>query len=252
MTFLQAFILGIVEGLTEFLPISSTAHLMITNRLLALPITDFVKSFDIIIQLGAILAVVILYLKKLLVRPKTFYKIFLAFIPTAIIGLFLYPVIKNKLLGNITIAALALIIGGIIMILFEARQKQTTTQENISFRQALLIGVIQSLAIIPGVSRAGATIIGGQALGVSRKAIVEFSFLLAIPTMVAATGLDIIKNDFNFSSSEWLLLTVGFITAFITALLAIRFFLKYIEQHSFTAFGWYRIIIGALILIFLL
>jgi len=252
MNILHAIILGIIEGLTEFLPISSTAHLIVANRLLGIPLTDFVKSFDIIIQLGAILAVVILYIRRLLFDRPTLYRIIVAFIPTALIGFFLYPIIKNNLLENIRLIAYALVIGGVIMIIFEQTRKSEKIEKHISYYRALLIGVFQSLAIIPGVSRSGATIIGGQSLGISRKAIVEFSFLLAIPTMLAATGLDVIKNDFNFTSSEWSLLAVGFVTAFITALLAVQFFLRYIEKHSFSAFGWYRIIIGLLILFFLI
>ena len=252
MNFFQAIILGIIEGLTEFLPISSTAHLIIANRLLAISITDFVKSFDIIIQLGAILAVVVLYARRLLLERQTFQKIIVAFIPTAIIGFFLYPFIKNNLLENIPLMAYALIIGGIIMIIFEYKKPTQKLEKHISYYRALLIGFFQSLAIIPGVSRAGATIIGGQSLGISRKTIVEFSFLLAIPTMMAASGLDVIKSDFKFTTYEWSLLAVGFVTAFITALLAVRFFLRYIEKHSFSAFGWYRIIIGLLILFLLM
>lgn len=254
MSLLDALILGIVEGITEFLPISSTAHLMITNRLLSLPVTNFVKSFDIIIQLGAILAVVVLYVRRLLLEHVTFFKVFLAFVPTAIIGALLYPIVKNNLLGNLPLAAFALILGGLVMIIFEYSQKKTksTGDEKITFRQAFWVGVFQILALIPGVSRAGATIIGGQSLGVSRKTIVEFSFLLAIPTMVGAAGLDLVESNFIFNSSEWLLLAVGFFAAFVTALLAVKLFLRFIEKHSFATFGWYRIIVGLLILFFLI
>lgn len=249
MSFFHALILGIVEGLTEFLPISSTAHLMIANRLLGIPITDFVKSFNIFIQLGAILAVIILYLRHILTDRTTLIKICLAFIPTAIIGIIVYPLAKKNFLGNIPLAAWALIIGGIIMIIFEYYHNRKA-DEPISFKRSIIIGIFQAIALIPGVSRAGATIIGGQALGINRKKIVEFSFLLAIPTMVAASGLDLIKTNINFDSSEWLLLLTGFICAFITALIAIKFFLRYISRHSFTTFGWYRIAIGILILLF--
>lgn len=251
MNYLQAIILGIVEGLTEFLPISSTAHLIIANRLLAIPLTDFVKSFDIFIQLGAILAVVILYVRRLFLDRATFQKIVVAFLPTAVIGLLLYPLIKNNLLGNIRLMAFALLIGGILMIIFEHSPQSKKVETHISYFKALLIGIFQSLAIIPGVSRAGATIIGGQLLGLSRKSIVEFSFLLAIPTMAAASGLDLVKSNVHFSSSEWVVLGIGFVSAFITAMFAVRFFLRYIEKHSFSVFGWYRIIIGLLILFFL-
>lgn len=251
MTFLHAIILGIIEGITEFLPISSTAHLMIANRLLHIPLTDFVTTFDIVIQLGAILAVVILYVRRLLFNGSTFVKIIVAFIPTAIIGLILYPLVKHNLLGNLRVAAYALLLGGIIMIMFEQFRRPAKQEKSISVLRAFSIGLFQSLAIIPGVSRAGATIIGGQALGVERKTIVEFSFLLAIPTMVAASGLDLIKSNINFNGQQWLLLCLGFVCAFITALLAVRFFLRYIEKHSFSAFGWYRIIVGLLILFLL-
>jgi undecaprenyl-diphosphatase len=251
MNYLQAIILGIVEGLTEFLPISSTAHLIIANQLLAIPITEFVKSFDIFIQLGAILAVIVLYLRRLLLDRPTFQKIIVAFIPTAIVGLLLYPFVKKNLLGNLHVVGYALLIGGIIMIIFEHSKQSKKVEKHISYYRALMIGIFQSLAIVPGVSRAGATIIGGQSLGIKRKTIVEFSFLLAIPTIMAASGLDLVKSNVSFNTSEWLLLIIGFISAFITALFAVRFFLRYIENHSFSAFGWYRIIIGLLILFFL-
>ena len=252
MNILHAIILGIIEGLTEFLPISSTAHLIIANKLLGLTENDFLKSFDIYIQLGAILAVIVLYAKKLLISRKLFMRVVWAFVPTAIIGLVAYPFVKNYLLGNLFITALALIIGGIVMILFEVFFKARVENENISYQQSIGVGFFQALAVIPGVSRSAATIIGGQALGLSKKTIVEFSFLLAIPTMAAASGLDIIKSNASFSAHEWQLLATGFIAAFLTALIAIRAFLRYIEKHSFASFGWYRIIIGLFIILFLL
>lgn len=251
MNILHAIILGIVEGLTEFLPISSTAHLMIANRLLGLEVTDFVKSFDVIIQLGAILAVVVLYARRLLANRTLFFRVAVAFLPTALVGLLLYPLIKEVLLGNLFVAAIALIVGGFLLMFF-GKFKRTHETEHISYAKALLVGVCQAIAVIPGVSRAAATIIGGQSLDIDRKAIVEFSFLLAIPTMAAATGLDLIKTNFSFSNQEWLLLTVGFVVAFGTALLAIKSFLAFIEKHSFVAFGWYRIAVGLAILLFLL
>lgn len=249
MNFFHAIILGIVEGLTEFLPISSTAHLIIANKLLALPENEFIKSFDIYIQLGAILAVVVLYAKRLLANIKLLIKVAVAFVPTAIIGLIAYPFVKQYLLASLSVCAWALLIGGIILILFEKFYKTKKTEVDINYSKAVGIGLFQALAIIPGTSRAAATIIGGLKLGIDKKSIVEFSFLLAIPTMAAATGLDLIKTGFAFNGVEWQLLGVGFIVSFLTALLAIRFFLKYIQNHSFTAFGWYRIIIGAIILL---
>lgn len=169
MSFFHACLLGIIEGLTEFLPISSTAHLMIANRLLDISMTDFVKSFDVFIQLGAILAVVCLYIRQLITNKKIFINICLAFVPTALVGLLLYPVVKKNFLGNIPLAAIALIIGGALMIIFEYYQREKKNDQPISQRRAIIIGLFQALAVIPGVSRAAAAIIGGQSLGVNRK-----------------------------------------------------------------------------------
>lgn len=250
MNILHAVILGIVEGLTEFLPVSSTAHLLIANRLLGLSLTNFVTSFDIYIQLGAILAVIVLYGRQVLLDKRNILRVVAAFIPTALIGFFLYPFVKHILLESLLLIAIALIIGGIVLILFERFSKKKDS-DAFSYAQAAGIGVFQALAIIPGVSRSAATIIGGEIIGLKRKTIVEFSFWLAVPTMLAATGLDLIKSDFAFSNYEWLLIAIGFVVAFLTALLAIKFFLSYIQKHSFAGFGWYRIIIGLLILLFI-
>ncbi|MBA3550854.1 undecaprenyl-diphosphatase UppP [Patescibacteria group bacterium] len=257
MTLVHSFILGIVEGLTEFLPISSTAHLEIASRVLGLASTDFLKSFEIIIQLGAILAVVVFYASTLTKNTELWKRIIVAFVPTGIIGFLLYKVIKNYLLGNPSLIVWTLGIGGIVILLFEyiykdkhAERDSTQELQTLSYKKALLIGLAQSLAIVPGVSRSAATILSGTALGMSRKAIVEFSFLLAIPTMLAATAYDLIKNASSFSSGEFVMLTVGFITAFISALLAIKFFIHYIQKRGFALFGWYRIVLA--IIIFLL
>lgn len=256
MDYLQAIILSIVEGLTEFLPISSTGHLVLTSHLLNIPQTEFVKSFEVIIQLGAILAVVFLYWKTLLNNRKLWPKIIIAFIPTAIVGFTLYRLIKDVLLGSPTITLWALLLGGIFLIVFELLWKEKDHHldkiENISNRDAFLVGVAQSISIIPGVSRAGATIIGGLLTGLKRKTAVEFSFLLAIPTMFAATALDLKESALNFSSQEFLLLGIGFIGAFITALIAIKFFIKYIQNHTFIPFGIYRIILAVLYWFFIL
>ncbi len=253
MSIFHAVILGIIEGLTEFLPISSTGHLLAANHLFGIEITEFVKSFNIYIQLGAILAVVVLYFKKLITNRKNFFNVVMAFNPTAVIGLVLYPFIKRVLLENLLIVALALIAGGIVLIIFELYNKKRGPQDkSLSIRRSIIIGICQALAVIPGVSRSGATIIGGMLLGISRKDIVEFSFLLAIPTMFAATGLDLIKSDFSFSNNEWLLISIGFIVSFLTALAAIKWFISFVSKHSFSVFGWYRIIVGLLILAFIL
>jgi undecaprenyl-diphosphatase len=249
MTILHALILGLVEGITEFLPISSTAHLDLTRQFLNLPNTDFIKSFEIIIQLGAILAVIVLYWRKLLANFQTYFKLLsIAFLPAAIIGLIAYPFIKNVLLGNNLIMALSLLIGGVIIYIVELINK-TPSKDQISNQSAFQIGLFQCLAMIPGVSRAGATIMGGLTLGIKRETIVEFSFLLAIPTMLAATGLDLIKSDFSFSSNEWLLLGIGLLTAFASALIVIKLFLAYIAKHNFIYFALYRIALGLTLLL---
>lgn len=255
MTILHAIILGIIEGLTEFLPISSTGHLILFSNLLGISQTEFLKSFEVIIQLGAILAVVILYIKRILQNKSLFLNLIYAFVPTVIIGLLFYKQIKI-VLGNSIIVPIALIIGGIIILLVEKYIENKQKDQNISIainkKESFILGIIQTLAFIPGVSRSGAVIIGGLMRNISRREVVEFSFMLAIPTMLAATGLDLIKNSFSFTSNEWSLLAVGFITAFIVALIAIKSFLNFITTHSFKSFGWYRIIIGIIFLFILL
>lgn len=248
MSFIHAIILGIIEGLTEFLPISSTGHLMIMSQLLKLELTPFVTSFNIYIQLGAILAVVVLYLKKLLIKFKNVLFVTSAFLPTAIIGLLVYPVVKKVLLTNLTVVATALMIGGLGLIIFEKFYKLEKNKE-LTTINSFWVGVAQMLAVIPGVSRSAATIIGGMLLGIKREKIVEFSFFLAIPTMLAATGLDLLNSGFIFTGFEWKLLLLGFTSAFITALLAVNWFISYIKKHNFTGFGWYRIIIGLAVLL---
>jgi len=218
--------------------------------------TDFTTSFEIFIQLGAILAIVILYFHTLIRNIHVWKKILVAFIPTAIVGFTLFPFIKRSLLGNSMITVWALLIGGFVLIAMEfilKRKEQTTADiELISYKQAVAIGAFQSLSVIPGVSRAAATIIGGSLMGLKRKPAVEFSFLLAIPTMLAASGLDIIKSDVAFSTSEvWILMT-GFVVSSVVALVVVKFFLKFIRNHSFIAFGVYRIAIALAFLLFII
>ncbi len=255
MSFLQAIILGIVEGITEFLPISSTGHLIITGELLGLPRTELLKSFDIAIQLGAILAAVMLYGKMLVKNRHTFLIVAAGFIPTGVVGLLGHRFVKTYLFGLPTVTT-ALFLGGIALILFEIfMQRRAPTvlrTENITLKQAALIGLAQSIALIPGASRSAMTIMAGMLLGMERRVIVEFSFLLAIPTMTAATGYDLLKNGSSFSMDQFGVLAVGFIVSFLVALLAVKTFLSYIQRHSFAAFGWYRILLAVLFLIFLL
>ncbi len=258
MSYIQSLILGLVEGLTEFLPISSTAHMTLASQLLHLSQQDeFLKSFEIIIQLGAILAVAAIYWRKLLVNLKLLSKVLVAFIPTGVIGLTIYKILKEYLLNNDYILLGSIVLGGLAIIILEKTLKHHV-EDNIdhelaklTYKQAFCIGCYQSIAIIPGVSRSAATIFGGMALGLSRSAIVEFSFLLAIPTMAAATGLDLIKSGHNFTHNQLGLLAVGLISAFVVAMLSVKYFLNFIKKHNFSGFGYYRLILGAILAIFL-
>jgi undecaprenyl-diphosphatase len=252
MTYLHAIILGIVEGITEFLPISSTGHLIVTGHLLGIPVSEFTKSFDIFIQLGAILAVVYFYRHTIFKTTETWKKVLAAFIPTAVVGLILYPFVKGFLLGNIEITIISFIVGGIILVAFELWQeprrkdesKMYKTVAEVPYKSAIIIGLSQVIAMIPGVSRSATTVVSGELLSLSRKAVVEFSFLLAIPTMLAATSLDMLSMGFVFSTQEYLLLATGFTVSFFVALLVIKWLLSYVEKHSFIAFGMYRILAG--------
>jgi undecaprenyl-diphosphatase len=250
MTYLHTLILGIIEGISEFLPISSTGHLILASYLLHLKQTDFQKSFEIAIQLGAILSVVVLYWRALLINFEILKRVIAAFIPTAILGLIFYKIIKRVLLGNNTVVLSSLLIGGIFLILFELwhREKESASEElsDISYSTSFIIGLCQAVAMIPGVSRSAATIIGGLILGIKRKTIVEFSFLLSVPTMVAATGLDLMKSGGHFSMEEFKFLLIGFISSFIVALLSIKWLIHFIKNHTFISFGIYRIIISLL------
>jgi undecaprenyl-diphosphatase len=249
MSAFQALVLGIVEGLTEFLPISSTGHLILAAKLLGLAQTEFQKSFEIVIQLGAIGAVVLLYWRQFLV-PGVLARVLVAFLPTGAIGLAFYRLAKTYLLGNESVVLLALFLGGVILIAFEVYHREperaVADVKSITYLQAIGIGLFQAVAIIPGVSRSGATIVGGLAMGLNRETIVEFSFLLAVPTMIAATGLDLVKNASSFSAGQSGALAVGFAAAFIVAMLSIKFLLAYVQTRTFIAFGVYRIIAAAL------
>ncbi len=255
MDYLQAIVFGIVEGITEFLPISSTGHLMLTAQAMGLGQTEFLKTFEIAIQLGAILSVVLLYWRSLFVNRAIAARVIAAFLPTAVLGLVLYKIIKKYLLASTQVVLWSLLLGGIFLILFEIvhrrREERVDDLASIPYPTALLIGVFQSVAMIPGVSRSAATIVGGLILGIKRKTIVEFSFLLAVPTMLAATCLDLYKNAGAFSSAQLGFLAVGFIISFVAALVAVKFLLNFIKHHTFIAFGIYRIAIALLFWTFL-
>jgi undecaprenyl-diphosphatase len=221
---------------------------------LHIPDTAFLKSFEIIIQLGAIVAVVVLYWKTLW-KMETIKKLIVAFIPTGIIGLLLYRVVKTYLLESLSLVVWMLLLGGIALVLFEywyGKRNNEEASEVLTYKQSFYIGLFQALAIVPGVSRSAATIVGGLSLGLKRSTIVEFSFLLAVPTMLAATLLDLYKNSGTFSVHDIGILSVGFVTAFLVAMGSIVFLLRYIRKHTFTPFGMYRIAVAVACLLFVL
>jgi len=226
--------------------------MILASKLMSIPETDFVKSFEIIIQLGAILAVVC-YRGLKLRSWELCKKIVVAFIPTGIIGLALYSIVKHYLLGNTSVVIWSLLIGGIALIAFEKahteKEAHVGDMEKMTYKQAFIVGLFQSLAIIPGVSRSAATIVGGMLTGMKRAAIIEFSFLLAIPTMAAATGLDLIKNRDLIHGSDTGLLVIGFLASFVSALIAIRWLLNFVKKHTFVPFGVYRILVALAFLV---
>lgn len=252
MTLLNTTILGILEGITEFLPISSTGHLMIASRLLEIPTSAFSKTFEVAIQSGAIFAVCLLYFKKVLSHIELLPKIAVASIPTFIAGLTLYPIIKNVFMEHVLIVFYSLIIGGIAILIVEHTHKETPDREleTLTYKEALLLGTFQILALIPGVSRSGATIIGGMSLSYPRTFLVEFSFLLALPTIIGATVYDIYKNHSVFTNNEKYLLCIGITISAVVAYVVMKFLLKYLKTHTFSVFGWYRILVGLLGILF--
>ena len=254
----KAFILGIVEGATEFLPISSTGHLIIVGDLLNFN-DNRGNVFEIVIQLGAILAVCFEFRKRLLNTVSHLLNepsaqgfainLAIAFMPAALLGLAFHDYIKQYLFSPITVA-IALIVGGFAILVIEkfTNHSDTKTIEAITKKQALQIGLAQSLALVPGVSRAGATILGGMMFGLTRQTATEFSFFLAIPIMFAATGYDLLKSWRLLSMADLPMFAVGFITAFVSALIVIKVLIKYVATHDFTGFAWYRIIFGSIVL----
>lgn len=245
MNLIHAIILSIIEGITEFLPISSTGHLILASKLLEVASTEFTKSFEIFIQLGAIMAVTTLYWKTLITKKSLWLPLMAAFVPTAIVGLTLYPVIKGYLLENTQITVVSLFVGGLFIIGFEKyRTLDSGSGAGMTIKKAIIIGLFQSLSVIPGVSRAAATILGGMTAGLTRVEAVEFSFLLALPTMAAAVGLDLVKSAQTFEPHQYMILGLGFIVSWITAFLTVKALLAYVKTHTFTAFGVYRVILA--------
>lgn len=252
MNIIQTIIIAIVEGLTEFLPVSSTGHMILVSALMGIHDDQFVKTFEIAIQLGAIMAIVLLYAKRFLKSFTIYQKLIVAFIPTGVIGLLAYKTIKFYLF-NPVVVAISLIIGGVILVIIDkkvvSQESKFEDLEDISYKNAFFIGLIQCVSMIPGVSRAAATIIGGVFNGFDKKQATEFSFLLAVPTMFAATGYDLLKTEAVMSSYEYQLLAIGLVVAFLSALVAVKIFLKIVSNYGFKHFGYYRIIIGILFLL---
>ncbi|MGZ3865630.1 MAG: undecaprenyl-diphosphate phosphatase [Bacteroidia bacterium] len=253
MSYLAAIILAIVEGLTEFLPVSSTGHMILTSGIMGIKSTDFVKLFTVCIQLGAIAAVIVIYFKNFFQSIDFYFKLLVAFIPAAVFGVAFGDYI-DAMLENPLGVAIALVVGGVIFLFVDnwfSKEEIHTTKE-MSFMQAFKVGLFQCIALFPGVSRSGATIVGGLTQKLSRKAAAEFSFFLAVPTMFAATAkklLDFYKHNGMPSSDEIKLLAIGNIVAFVVALLAIKFFIGFLNKHGFKIFGWYRILAGGIIII---
>lgn len=254
MSIWQAVILAIIEGITEFLPISSTGHMIIGSSFMEIADSPFVKMFTVAIQFGAILSVIVLYYKRFFQSLQFYYKLFIAFIPAAVFGLLLNDYI-DSLLESAVVVAVNLILGGIILLFVDkwfAKNEENPTQE-ITYKKSLIIGFFQVIAMIPGVSRSAATIIGGLTQKLNRKNAAEFSFFLAVPTMLAATAYKMLKYqlDEGFNSTDIFILLIGNVVAFVVALIAIKAFIGFLTKYGFKLFGWYRIIVGIILLIIL-
>jgi undecaprenyl-diphosphatase len=250
---LQAIIIAVVEGITEFLPVSSTGHMIVSSTVMGIEKEDFTKLFTVAIQLGAILSVVVLYWRRFFQTLDFYYKLFVAFLPAVFFGLLLSDWI-DSLLENVVVVGIMLVAGGIVFLMVDRWFEKTETSPDrpVSYKEALRIGLFQCLAMIPGVSRSAATIIGGLSQGLNRKSAAEFSFFLAVPTMFAATAkkmLDYYQDGISLSNEEWQLLAVGNVVAFIVAMIAIKTFISFLARHGFKWFGYYRIIAGAVILL---
>ena len=286
MSILEAIIIAIVEGLTEFLPVSSTGHMIISQSMIGFESTEFVKDFTVIIQFGAILSVVVLYwkkffklnkikifdkdsvvglntsqkywtyLKRFLHKFDFYWKLFIALLPAAVLGL-LFSDIIDDLLENVFVVSVMLIIGGVVMLFVDKWFNKPINDQSISWQRSLKIGLIQCIAMIPGVSRSFATIVGGMSTKLNRKNAAEFSFFLAVPTMAAAAGYKMFKLMKDPASMAMLkehaiTLAVGNVVAFLVAIIAIRFFIDFLTKHGFKAFGWYRIIVGLILIVLML
>jgi undecaprenyl-diphosphatase len=252
MDIIQTIIISIVEGLTEFLPVSSTGHMIIAQKLLGVPSTEFVKAFTVIIQFGAILSVIALYWKRFIQSWDFYLKLLIGFIPAAVLGL-LFSNKIDELLENVYVVAVMLVLGGILMLFVDKWFNSPEAKAEATYKNAFIIGFFQCIAMIPGVSRSMSTIVGGMAQKLTRKAAAEFSFFLAVPTMAAASGYKLLKlllepGGLQDLQSNLPTLLLGNVVAFVVAMLAIRFFIGYVTKYGFKLFGWYRIVVGLIIL----
>lgn len=272
MSIIEVIIIAIVEGLTEFLPVSSTGHMIIAQSLLGVESNEFVKAFTVIIQFGAILSVIVLYwkrffnvkkdypadvaaggwIKKILYKYDFYWKLFIGFLPAAVLG-FLFNDYIEQMLESVTVVAVMLVLGGVVMLFVDKWFNKPTSDQTMTEKNAFIIGLFQCIAMIPGVSRSMATIVGGMTRGLTRKNAAEFSFFLAVPTMAAATGYSLLKLIMSQEGAQLLqdnlgMLILGNVVAFVVALLAIKFFIGFVTKYGFKLFGWYRIIVGGIIL----
>ncbi|GAA4439902.1 undecaprenyl-diphosphate phosphatase [Ravibacter arvi] len=249
MSFWEAFVLAVVEGLTEFLPVSSTGHMIIVSSFMGIGHDEFVKMFTVNIQFGAILSVVVLYWKRFVkdIDLNFYLKLFIAFIPAAVFGFLLNDLI-DSMLENVYVVAITLLLGGIVLVFIDKWINAPVGEKNMSFAQAFKIGLFQCIAMIPGVSRSAATIIGGMAQGFSRKQAAEFSFFLAVPTMAAAGGYKLLKTYDSIGAEDVKVLLFGNAVAFVVAMIAIKFFIGFLTRYGFKVFGYYRIALGLLLL----
>lgn len=258
MNLFQSIVLAIVEGITEFLPVSSTGHMVIASSLMGIANEEFTKTFTVAIQFGAILSVVVLYFKRFFQSINFYFKLFIGFIPAAILGLIFDDYI-DALLGNVLVVAYTLLVGGVVLIFLEDLLKHKEIEDStddITYPKAFKIGIFQCLAMVPGVSRSASTILGGMIQNLSRKTAAEFSFFLALPTMFGATVLKVYKfyksmdeKGLSFTSNEKILLIVGNVVAFAVAMIAIKAFITYLTKHGFKVFGYYRILVGLLLIV---
>jgi undecaprenyl-diphosphatase len=250
MDIFHAIIIAIVEGITEFLPVSSTGHMIITQKLLGIEPDSFVKLFTVNIQFGAILSVIILYWRKFFQTFDFYLKLFVAFLPAAILGFLLSNYI-DQMLESVLVVAISLVIGGVFLLFIDSWFNRPSENQKITFKNALIIGFFQVIAMIPGVSRSAATIIGGLTQKLNRKNATEFSFFLAVPTMFAASAYEMMKSYKSIQPQHISVLIIGNIVAFVVAMIAIKGFITFLTKHGFKVFGYYRIILGAIILILL-